>query len=111
MVDSIVWGIDADQFHEIRTKIAEWNMERFNKRRDFLSEIAMFQRLEEHALLNLTHACDALMFQPNQQILNNQNYDDIDVYIVFEVFYIFLFLHFIPSVFVFVFVVLSFKKN
>ena len=83
---SLVWGITAGQFAEMRQEIMDWNVERFEKRQQFIHSIPLFQKLEQHELLNMTHACHAEIYDINDYIIkpgvaakNNTN-----VYIIME---------------------------
>ena len=40
--DSLVWGIDAEKFIEIRKKVSEFNIKRFEELQDFLKAIPLF---------------------------------------------------------------------
>ncbi|ETO24150.1 cAMP-dependent protein kinase regulatory subunit, partial [Reticulomyxa filosa] len=39
---SVVWGLEAADFHDIRQKMAQWNVERFLQREKFLRKIPLF---------------------------------------------------------------------
>ena len=66
---SRVWGITAEQFAQMRQEIMDWNVERFEKRQEFIHSIPLFQKLEQHELLNMTHACHAEIYEINDYII------------------------------------------
>ncbi|ETO16164.1 hypothetical protein RFI_21195 [Reticulomyxa filosa] len=39
---STVWGLEAADFHDIRQKMAQWNVERFEQRKNLLQSISLF---------------------------------------------------------------------
>ncbi|ETO16138.1 cAMP-dependent protein kinase regulatory subunit, partial [Reticulomyxa filosa] len=39
---SVVWGLEAADFHDIRQKMAQWNVERFVQRGKFLKKLPIF---------------------------------------------------------------------
>ncbi|ETO08576.1 transcription factor, partial [Reticulomyxa filosa] len=78
---SRVWSLKAADLDDIRRNTAQWNVDRFVQRQKFLRNIPLFSTLEEHELLNLTHACFTQMYEHQQEIFGRDVVCD-DVFIV-----------------------------
>ena len=83
---SRVWGITALQFQDMRKEVMDWNVDRFAERQQFISSIALFQSLEQHELLNMTHACQAEIWEIDSYIIppDSTGRQNHAVYIIME---------------------------
>ena len=83
---SRVWGINAQEFQDMRKEVMDWNVRRFDERQRFISSIALFANLEEHELLNMTHACQAEIYEIDSYIISPDaaGRENVAVYIIME---------------------------
>jgi len=80
---SRVWGITAEEFSATRQTIMEWNVQRFDQRQQFIHSIPLFQKLEQHGLLNLTHACSTEIYDADEYVIARGEMNS-NVYIIME---------------------------